>query len=117
MRKPENAVAERLEERKKLLRKGRRSKKIKKTVVIILVILVVIIFAGRNIIKLKTENARLQKEQTELKKERDALKETFKKTDEREFIQEEARKKLRLLKPGEIMFIFKDEDKKENADK
>ena len=43
-----------------------------------------------------------------LEKQRDELKEELKNTGESEYIREQARKQLRLLNPGEILFTFED---------
>ena len=42
--------------------------------------------------------------------ERDRLQEELKKVDDKEYIKDQARRQLRLLNPGEIMFMFGDEE-------
>lgn len=68
---------------------------------------------GRDIIRLKAENRALQKQQSELEEQRDKLKDEVAKSGKREYVQEQARKQLRLLNPGELLFTF---DEEENAD-
>ena len=96
----------------------RRSKQIKrKTVMLIVFIAVFVLLAtmcGKDIVRLKAENIALKKQQAELEKQRDALKEELKNVNDPQYIREQARKQLKLLEPGEIMFIF--DDGKGNTD-
>lgn len=62
----------------------------------------------REVIRLKAQNYSLKKQQQELIEERDRLAEELKHTGNKEYIKEQARKQLKLLDPGEIMFIFRD---------
>ncbi len=88
-------------------------KKRKKWVIIILCALLFFGFLyGRNIIKLKAQNAALRKQQEELIAERNENKKKLKNINSKEFIKEEARRQLRLLNPGEIMFLFKEAEDK-----
>ncbi|MBQ6623398.1 MAG: septum formation initiator family protein, partial [Mogibacterium sp.] len=59
---------------------------------------------------LKAENIALQKQQKELEEERDRLREEVENSGNREYVQEQARKQLRLLNPGELIFTFEDEE-------
>ena len=56
---------------------------------------------------------RLQIEQEELKKERDELKEEAKNVKSLDYIEQQARKQLHLVLPGEILYVLPEsEDKK-----
>ena len=68
---------------------------------------------GKDIVRLKAENVALKRQQAALKKERDELKAELENTSEQEYIRDQARKQLRLLNPGEILFIFDEEEPEE----
>jgi len=65
---------------------------------------------GKDIVRLKAENIALKQQQEALEKQRDELKEELKNVNDPEYIREQARKQLRLLNPGEILFIFDEEE-------
>lgn len=106
----ETSLLQRQEERKAKLEAGRRRKKRRTLGVLLLAFVLMATMCGRDIIRLKAENAELKKQQVALEKQRDELKEELKNTGESEYIREQARKQLRLLNPGEILFTFEDEE-------
>ena len=85
---------------------------------LLLVVLIIALFAslatmcGRDIIRLKAENRALKKRQKELEVERDKLREEVKNSGDRDYVQDQARKQLRLLNPGELLFTFEEEEEK-----
>ena len=85
---------------------------------LLLVVLIIALFAslatmcGRDIIRLKAENRALKKRQKELEVERDKLREEVKNAGDRDYVQDQARKQLRLLNPGELVFTFEEEEEK-----
>lgn len=85
---------------------------------IFLVVLIIALFAslatmcGRDIIRLKAENRALRNRQKELEEERDKLRQEVESAGDREYVQDQARKQLRLLNPGELLFTFEEEEKK-----
>lgn len=97
-------------QRREKVAAGRRSRKRRTLIVILLVFVLMATMCGRDIIRLKAENRELKKQQVALEKQRDELKEELKNTGESEYIREQARKQLRLLNPGEILFTFDDEE-------
>lgn len=96
-------------ERKKKVAAGQRRKKRRTLIIFLLAFVLMATMCGRDIIRLKAENAELKKQQVALEKQRDELKEELKNTGESEYIREQARKQLKLLNPGEILFTFDDE--------
>ena len=116
IRLTDEELALRMEQRYKV----RRSQLIKrKTVTLIIFLIVFALLAtmcGKDIVRLKAENIALKKQQAELEKQRDELKEELKNVDNQEYIREQARKQLRLLNPGEILFIFDDEEGTDTED-
>ena len=77
-------------------------------------ILVIGLTYGRKIIRLQAENRALKQQQQELKEEQSRLTKELKNINSKDYIQEQARKKLRLLNKDEIMFIFKEEEDGKN---
>ena len=62
------------------------------------------------IVRLKAENIALKRQQAELQEERDKLEKEVERSGDREYVQDQARKQLHLLNPGEILFTFEDEE-------
>ena len=56
------------------------------------------------------ENIALQKQQKELEEERDRLEKEVARSGDREYVQDQARRQLKLLNPGELLFTFEDEE-------
>jgi cell division protein FtsB len=63
---------------------------------------------SREIVRLKAENRALKKQHAQLEEERDRLTKELGRVGDRDYIKEQARKQLRLLDPGEKMFVFED---------
>lgn len=99
----------RIEERRKVREDMLRSKRRKSIIIGLLAFFLIAGVLGKDIVRLKAENRALRKEQAALEKQRDELMEELKTVDDQEHIREQARKQLRLLNPGEILFTF-DED-------
>ena len=106
----EAALSERQEARKAKVAASQRRKKRRMLIIILLAFVLMATMCGRDIIRLKAENAELKKQQVSLEKQRDELKEELKNTGESEYIREQARKQLSLLNPGEILFTFEDDE-------
>ena len=91
-------------------RRSRRAKQTrKKRITILLMVLAFALLAtmcGKDIVRLKAENVALKRQQAQLKKERDDLKAELESTSEQEYIRDQARRQLRLLNPGELLFIW-----------
>ncbi len=103
-------LAARIEQRRREMA-AKISRKKKLTVVIfILIFALLATMCGKDIVRLKAENSALKKQQIALQKERDELKAELENTSEQEYIRDQARKQLRLLNPGELLFIFDDGD-------
>ena len=102
--------SERQKKRREKVATGRRSSKRRMLIIILIAFVLMATMCGRDIIRLKAENRELKKQQVALEKKRDELKEELKNTGESEYIREQARKQLRLLNPGEILFTFDDEE-------
>lgn len=86
----------------------RRRKKRLSMIAFVLVFVLLSAMWGKDIVRLKAENRALKKQQAALEQQRDDLKEELTRVDDPEYIREQARKQLRLLNPGEILFNFDD---------
>ena len=95
--------------RKKVNSEKKRKRMITVTVIILAFVMLAAVY-GRDIIRLRAENRELEQQQESLKEEREDLEEELGNTDKQEYIREQARKQLRLLNPGEILFTFDDDD-------
>ena len=96
----------RIEERR---RRSRAKQTRKKWLTILLMVLAFALLAtmcGKDIVRLKAENVALKRQQAALKKERDELKAELESTSEQEYIRDQARKQLKLLNPGELLFVW-----------
>ena len=105
----------RVKKRKARVRNRKRRRKVLGVIIIIAAFATLATMCGRDIVRLKAENIALQKQQKELEEQRDRLREEVKNSGKREYVQEQARKQLRLLNPGELLFTFEEEDSKENG--
>ena len=95
------------EEKKKTLKLTAKQKKILAAVLAALILLFVVY--GRPIIKLRMEKVELEKQNQELTEERSAKAKELKNVHSRDYIEEQARKQLRLLNKDEKIFIFEED--------
>ena len=114
IRLTDEELALRMEQRYKVRRSQLIRRKTLMLIVFLLVFALLATMCGKDIVRLKAENIALRKQQAELEKQRDELKEELKNVNNQEYIREQARKQLRLLNPGEILFIFDDEEAPED---
>ena len=110
LRLSDEDLAIRMEERHKAHMAKRRRNKTITLLVFIAVFALLATMCGKDIVRLKAENIALKQQQEALEKQRDELKEELKNVNDPEYIREQARKQLRLLNPGEILFIFDEEE-------
>jgi cell division protein DivIC len=91
----------------------RKLKKVSRNIFVYLVIAVIVLsVAGISvfrIIDLKMEEHQLLTQQQALLQEKEKLKEQLANVNNPEFIEQEARKQLKLIMPGETLYILKDE--------
>lgn len=77
------------------------------------VALVVIFFTIQNVISLKMEERELLQQQRELEARKAELEEELTQVDETDYIEQQAREQLHMIKPGEILYLLPDHDDKE----
>lgn len=85
--------------------------------VIVLVLIAVVGVSVKNVFDLRAEQQQLTETQKELASEKAALEEELKNVNDLDYIEEQARIQLRLIKPGEILYIFDDEDEAQSNGK
>lgn len=78
--------------------------------VFILASMVIVGVSVNNIFSLRAEQKELKSVNKQLLAEKAALQEELKNVNDFEYIEEQARIQLRLVKPGEILYILEDED-------
>ena len=88
----------------------------RRNLIISAVVLLLLAGSVRNIIKLELENRRLTLKNRELKETKKELQIELKNVNSKEYIEEQARKQLRLVNPDEILFVFPNDKDKSNGE-
>ena len=83
--------------------------------VIAIILIAVLAVSGKNIYDLLQEKKMLEEENEALVLEKESLEDELKNANDAEYIEEQARIQLKLIKPGEILYIL--EDEKDDSDK
>ena len=109
-------MRQRIEERRRTNSIRRRRKKAITLFVVIVTFVFLGTMCGKDIVRLKAENRALKKQQAALEQQRDELQEELRNANNQEYIREQAKKQLRLLNPGEILFTFDEEEAQEDAE-
>lgn len=93
--------------------KKRKLKKVSRNIFVYLLMAVIVLsivgFSVFRIVDLKLEERQLLAQQEALIQEKEKLKEQLANVNNPEFIEQEARKQLKLIMPGETLYILKDE--------
>ncbi|MGC2873496.1 FtsB family cell division protein [Ihubacter sp. rT4E-8] len=77
--------------------------------VIVLMLIAVVGVSIKNVFDLRAEQRELAQRQKELNDEKAALQEELKNVNDLDYIEEQARNQLKLIKPGEILYILENE--------
>ena len=96
------------DERKMRRVRALRRKQGRKRLIVFAAAVILIVFLGVSvidIIKLKAEEHEVLKQQEQLKAQQEQLKEDLKEADDEQNIEDQAREKLKLTKPGETVYI------------
>ena len=83
--------------------------------VIVVVLIAVLGMSVKNIFDLRAEQKALTEENQALAVEKESLEEELKNVNDKDYIEEQARIQLKLIKPGEILYIFDDEKKDDES--
>lgn len=101
-------------ERQSAAREAKPKRKVNKSRVVFTVIIAVMIAAVVvsvvNVFSLWSEQKSLKADREKLLSEKESLKEEMKNVNDVDYIEEQARMQLRLIKPGEILYILQGEE-------
>ncbi|MBR4090744.1 MAG: septum formation initiator family protein [Mogibacterium sp.] len=109
-------LKQRIETRRRQNAVRMRRRKMLMLITFIITFTLLATMCGKDIVRLKAENRALRRQQVALVQQRDELQEELKKTNNQEYIREQAKKQLKLLNPGEILFTFEEEEAEDKAD-
>ena len=84
---------------------------------IVLFLLIGCAFSIKNIVTLHIEKSHLEKTQKELEQKKDDLTAELKNVNELDYIEEQARKQLKMIKPGEVLYVLDGKKNKDGKDK
>ena len=85
--------------------------------IIVVVLVLALLMSVKGIFTLRAEQKNLKAQNEALLLEKESLKDELENVSDKEYIEEQARIQLKLIKPGEILYILDDEkDKEENKD-
>ncbi len=77
---------------------------------VFVVIIGVIAVSAFNIISLKMTEARTLKEQQDLQEQKASLERIYSRVNSPEYIEQQARQQLKMIRPGEILYVLPEED-------
>jgi cell division protein FtsB len=103
-RKTKSAVTER--------QAGKKARRRMVYFVIFLVMVGMIAVSAFNIVSLKLAEARTLKEQQELMEEKARLENIFSQVNSPEYIEQQARQQLKMIRPGEILYVLPENNEK-----
>ena len=106
-------LRKRIEERRRQNAVRTRRRKLLTLIGGVVVFAMLATMCGKDIVRLKAENRALRRQQIALEQQRDELQQELKNANNQEYIREQAKKQLRLLNPGEILFTFDEEEPEE----
>lgn len=106
-------LAAKIAERKRLNRIRAERRKRRRVVLMVLAFAMLLTMCSREIVRLQTENRALKRQHAQLEQERDRLTKELSNVGDKEYIKDQARKQLRLLDPGEVMFVFEDDSQQQ----
>ena len=72
--------------------------------------LLIVFFTVQNVISLKMEERELLQQQRELEARKAELEEELTQVEEQDYIEQQAREQLHMIKPGEILYLLPDHD-------
>lgn len=95
-------------------RKRKKRVKINKLRLLLIAVVVVLIvaigFSVKNVMDLRAEQTRLKATNASLKDKKAALETELKNVNDTNYIEEQARIQLKLIKPGEVLYVLDDDE-------
>lgn len=92
-------------------RAGKRARRRMVYLIIFLVIIGIIGASAFNIVSLKMNQAKIEKQQEDLLKQKARLENELLEIDSPEYIEQQARQQLKMIKPGELLYVLPDKSK------
>ena len=83
--------------------------------VIVVILIAVVGMSIKNVFDLRAEQKSLQEENQNLLQQQEALEAELENVNDLEYIEEQARIQLRMIKPGEILFVLDKEQDKDDS--
>ena len=117
-RNTQNDLEEFREERKKSTKKKKRVKINRVRIVVTVIVVVLIAVVGvsvKNVFDLRAEQNDLREKNKQLASEKASLREELKNVNDYYYIEEQARIQLKLIRPGEILYVLDDEGTDSNG--
>ena len=102
-------ISERTEASMRRRREQRRRRRLV-YIVVIVVLLAITAWMARSVVELKMEQKELEAKQHELELKKEELKKKKKTMNDNDYIEEQARQQLKMIKPGEILYVVPDEE-------
>ncbi len=84
--------------------------------VIVVLLIAVLGMSVKNIFQLQMENKELKEENKALTAEKESLQDEYENVSDTEYIEEQARIQLKLIKPGEVLYILEDQEKEDETE-
>lgn len=78
--------------------------------IIVLILAIFVVMVVKSIIGLQLEKNRLKSQEKELQSKKEELTAELQNADDMEYIEEQARKLLKMIKPGEVLYILNGEN-------
>ena len=106
------------EERRKSTKKKKRIRINRVRIVVTVIVVVLIAVVGmslKNVFDLRAEQKALHEKNKQLGSEKASLKEELKNVNDYDYIEEQARIQLKLIRPGEILYVLDDEGTETNG--
>ncbi|MDF3000106.1 MAG: septum formation initiator family protein [Bacillota bacterium] len=119
-KKKRNEAAEKrgkAQKTKQIVTERQAGKKARRRMVYFFVFLFILCLIGVsafNIISLKLTEAKTIKEQQQLLEQKDKLEKIYSQVNSPEYIEQQARQQLRMIRPGEILYVLPDKDAKKD---
>lgn len=114
----QNNLEEFREERRKSTKKKKRIRINKVRIVVTVIVVVLIAVVGvsiKNVFDLRAEQDELRAKNKQLASEKASLKDELKNVNDYDYIEEQARIQLKLIRPGEILYVLDDEGTETNG--
>lgn len=104
------------DERKKKRVSAKRRRRRLIYMAVITAVLLLVFFTAKNIVELKMEEHELLQEQRDLEARKVELEEELTQVDETDYIEQQAREQLHMIKPGEILYLLPERDQEKDKD-